>query len=134
MHVSLRASCSPTCGNIWGSLGLCLLVTEPWGQDGLVSRRVVWWRVVETTSAGLEELGLSSGIPKGIHRMETGGQSGLPHGLMLTPSPPATISKPQERVAWPQTRTASHTPSRGVMGGLGRPSKEDIMTPQNYVQ
>ena len=38
MHVSLRASCSPTCRNIWGSLGLCPLVTEPWGQDGLVSQ------------------------------------------------------------------------------------------------
>ena len=97
-------------------------------------RRVVWWQVVETTSAVLEELGLSSGIPKGIHRMETGGQSGLPHGLMLTPSPPATVSKPQERVAQPQTRTASHTPLCGVMGGLGPSSKEDIMTPQNYVQ
>lgn len=69
--------------------------------------------MVETASALLEELGLSSGTPKGTHRMETGGQSGLPHGLMLTPSPPATVSKAQERVAQPQPRTASHTPLWG---------------------
>ena len=125
---------APQCRNIWGPLGLCLLVTEPWGQDGLVSHRVVWWQVIETTSVVLEELGPSSGIPTGIYRMEIGGQSGLLHGLMPTPSPPITVSKPQERVAQPQLRTASHTPSHGVMGGLGPPSKEDIMTPQNYMQ